>query len=325
MSEQSKQIVFKVVPNGPSNMTNHIPLCYFHATRKKYLYLDRYHQVQAVDEVDANANIAMLTIDSVNNGFNLTFAKTDADAKKNEQTMNFFKEWPIVARSLPHNEVDSYPSDHHKKHFANIYKADSKEALPVSVQPLKYIDEVEQTTLNAKEKRSKMQISTSLNTVAKEEKKMVSICFLLGIDPYGLGEDEIFNVLYDAVMDGDKGDRFLEIIQDAKWDNRLVLAVETAKVLGLITVDDNGLYQFLGEPISRDSKALPYYFKTNNAHLINLKHELIGKGMDFSDLEFDEEKGEVISTQEKKSTKGGGSTKRQPSSEPEPVGLSEQA
>lgn len=289
MTEEIKTKVFRVVPNGPANMTVHIPLCYFHQLQKQYVWLNQYDEVKSGKEVPKDAQVKMLTLDKNNEGYVLRYESGDPDQEKNEKIIKFFKEWPEVGQAKPNGTVNSFPSDNHQRHFSVFYKSAPNEALPPSTQRLRYVDEDEQTKLSASDKRKKIRISTAMHALAGDDKKLEQVLYMLGISPYGVDTDGKFNLLYDAVHEGDKGGRFLEIVEDKQWDNRMNLAVSTALTLGIISVNDNGTYEFLGNPITKKEKELAFYFSNHKHAFIELIHELSTKGQDFSDLEYTED------------------------------------
>jgi hypothetical protein len=304
MTEELRERVFRVVPNGPSNMTRHIPLCYFNHVLKQYVWVDDFHNVKKANDLPRDAKPFMLIIDKNNEAFTVRVQPNDPETKKQEELIKFFKEWQEVGQALPNGHVNSYPSDNHKRVFSVFYKEDPNGALDNNRQPLKYIDEQEQTKESAKEKRRKIEISTALNGLINDDKRLEQVLYLLGISPYAIDTDGKFNLLYDAVHEGNKGGRFLEIMQDNKWEDRLELAVSTAKTLGIISISDNGVYQFMGNPISKAEKEVPFYFRSHKHALVELKHELSAKGQDFSDLEMTDD-GQIVSNLQKE-TKGRG-------------------
>jgi hypothetical protein len=308
MTDELRERVFRVVPNGPSNMTRHVALCYFNHVLKQYVWVDDFHNVKKANDLPKDAKPFMLIIDKNNQAFTVRIQPGDPETKKQEELIKFFKEWPDVAQALPNGDVNSYPSDNHKRVFSVFHKEAPNAALDNNRQPLKYIDEQEQTKESAKEKRRKIEISTALNGLINDDKRLEQVLYLLGISPYGVDTDGKFNLLYDAVHEGDKGGRFLEIMQENKWENRLELAVSVAKTLNIISISNSGVYQFLGNPISKAEKEVPFYFRSHKHYLIELKHELQLKGQDFSDLEMDDD-GQVVSAKEKGGKGKGGKAK----------------
>jgi hypothetical protein len=292
-----KEHVFRVVPNGANNMTHHIPLCYYHKKRGRFVWLDEFHNEQSSSSIPKGTNIQMLRLDETNNGYEVRYSSTDSaeEIEHKKKIITFFKEWPEVAKYLPDGNVDSYPSDNHQAQFAAFYAKEPHKALPQTKQALRYIDEEEQIKLSAEEKRKKVSITTAMGSIINDQKKLMQICYLLGENPYGADADEMFSIVYDVVLNGDKGERFLEIMQSAEWNDRLLLAVKTAIVRGIITESESGMFQFLGQPISKLEREIPAYFKFNPAQLVELKYELKEAGQDFDDVSVNQETGEVES------------------------------
>lgn len=262
MSEEKKlkkEKRFKVMPNGAAN-TNLYQLCSYQDPKTlQFTWIDTFGNVHSGPD-QPTSGIRNHVFNSQFPFYEVVIKENvlDGPRKKLEAEINWYKAWPLVGRALPDGTIDSYPHENHQVQFAREYAngANAKEALLQRLQPLRYYDYEEIQTVALSDARFKRKLGTALEAITGNLDVLTKIAYLLGINPYGQTADDIEFAIDEAVTNGTKGNDFLKIITEQDYNDPYTYAVNVGITLGLILQNEDGFYQFNGNPIARKKESV---------------------------------------------------------------------
>jgi len=287
----NKEKRFKLMPNGAAN-TNLYQLCsYQNPKTLQFTWVDNFDKVHTGSD-QPTSGIKQHVFNSQFPFYEIVIKDNmmPEPRKKMEALINWYKAWPLVGRALPDGAIDSYPHENHKTQFAREYAngANAKEALLQRLQPLRYYDYEEIQSISLSDARFKRKLGTALEAITGNKDVLTKIAYLLGINPYGMDADDIEFAIDESVSNGSKGNDFLRIISDQDYNDPYTYAVNVGITLGILLKNEDGFFQYNGNPIARKKESVIAHMKE--------------KAYDFNALVSDlAEKSIIIDTTSKKS------------------------
>jgi hypothetical protein len=269
--------VFKVTPSQPLNNESYLPCSYLDARTGQYAWLTDGGRVGKGDKLPEKG-IMMLVFNKRFPSYNVEIDKNAPEAinKLAQERIDFFKSFPRIARSKGEGIVDSFPSENHKRTFANVYQngVNKDAALGFDSQQFLFIDEEEIETLTLQDFRYKRNLSSLLDSISGNMPVMTSVCYMLGINPYGMEADAVELSLTKAVMEGGLDNEFKNIMESNKFGDTFLLYTNIAIVKGIIPQTESGFYQFNGNPIAKSIPEVAKHFEMVTPDWNGLKIEL---------------------------------------------------
>jgi hypothetical protein len=282
---KSKEIRFKVMPNGATNTNLYFLLSYQDPQTRQFVWLDEYEVVHR-GESQPKDGIKQLIFNSQFPFYEIVIPENSMPevAKKKNAEINWFKQNPAIGRGLPNGELDSYPHKNHQIQFANIYRnGETKdEALLPSLQPLRYIDEFEIQELSLTEKRHFRKIAHALDMLVEDVEKMTKVAYMLGINPFGMDKSDLEFAIDEAVNNGSKSNEFLKILANEEYNDVHLYAVKSAIIWNIIVKNDDGFFQYNSNPIARKEESVAAHMREKEYDFNALISDLAEKGVKIS-------------------------------------------
>lgn len=282
---KSKEIRFKVIPNGATNTNLYFLLSYQDPQTRQFVWIDEYEKVHRANE-QPKTGIKQLIFNSQLPFYEIVIPENAFPevVKKKTEEMNWFKQNPDIGRGLPDGEMDSYPHENHKIKYANIYQngLTKDEALLPSQQPLRYIDEEEIKEISLTEKRHFRKVSQALDLLIDDVEKMTKVAYMLGINPFGMDSSDLEFAIDEAVNYGSKSNEFLKIIANEEYNNTYLYAVKSAIIWNIIVRNEDGFYQYNGNPIARKEESVAAHMREKEYDFNALISDLEEKGVKIS-------------------------------------------
>lgn len=286
--ESTKVKTFKVRPVTPLNNETYLVCCYKDAETQQMVWLTDAYTVGKGERMP-DKGVLMLKF-STSFKFHEIRIETNAHTKMKEKALaqiEFFRSFPQLSQSLNNGTVNSFPSRNHQLTFSNVWQEGSNgsEALSYNDQPFTFVDEeaLEEQTLQ--DNRRRRTVARLIDSIVDNVGEMTNICYVIGINPNGLGKDGIELALTKAVLDGDKENDFVAAMEQGKHKNAFLLYTHVAIVRGLVPKSESGFYQFKGEPIAKTAKEVSLHFQNVEFDWTELKLKLkeIGVNVNESD------------------------------------------
>jgi hypothetical protein len=288
MSTETKK-VFKVLPSQPLNNESYLPCIYMNRKTGQWTWLSDTDRVGTGEKIPEKG-IKMLAF---NKRFPSYIVELDPNAPESMQKIekakiDFFKSFDRIAQSMGDGTVNSFPSDNHKLVFSDVYQngLNKDTALGFDRQQFLFVDEDEIENLSLRDHRNKRNLSMLLDSISNNVPVMTSVCYMLGINPFGLDNDGIELALTRAVIEGGRDNEFKNIMETQKFGDTFLLYTNIAIVKGTIPQSESGYYQFNGSPIAKSIPEVAKHFEMIPTEWTALKLELksIGVNIDESKM-----------------------------------------
>jgi hypothetical protein len=269
---------------GGKHMVNMIqPLCYYDFVNERYTWVDEFDEVRdgKTYKSDEKIKVLHITVDQPSYYLKIDNTALDVTQAKQRKLKAWFENWPLVAHAASGGKVFSFPTKNHQRYFAGAFKANPKDILPMSVQPLKMVDETKVESLKNEDLKRTMKFVGNLNLLESDKEALTKVAFLLGLNPIDMEPFEIQNSIYEYVLNNEYYEGFQTIFENKAWDDPATLAVAIACSYQIISQNQMGRFQFAGEIISQDLPDAAFYFRANKAAWNALRIELEVKGHKF--------------------------------------------
>jgi hypothetical protein len=256
-----KEKTFTVMVNGAANSLLVMQFCYLDQTTGQYKWVDQSNKVRTGAVPNRNVQIYTFSKKNPYIKYKINPNMPSSVRKETEDLIDFWKNHPEVGKRTLGDNIDSFPSENHKRTFASIYNTNPYDALPPDVQRLVYIDEEEVS----KEKSKVLNLERKVLNILEEFKQIDGLlahyAYMLGINPEGYGVDEIETLVYDKIANENSHEMFLKMTGDKIHNDPTKIAVHIGISSGIITKNPSGIYQFEGNLIGKNVDDLAFHFK----------------------------------------------------------------